>query len=81
MQRITLTSTDGVSIAARVYEPDGFIEANVVIGGAMGVRQDFYASFAVRRIGHFGPFRAQQQTKLWPRMAEWLRSLSAPVAA
>jgi predicted alpha/beta hydrolase len=46
MQRVTLTGPDGVTIAARVYEPEGFIEGNVVIGGAMGVRQDFYAAFA-----------------------------------
>jgi predicted alpha/beta hydrolase len=46
MQRVTLTATDGITIAARVYEPEGFVEGNVVIGGAMGVRQDFYAPFA-----------------------------------
>ena len=27
---------------------------------------------AVRRIGHFGPFRREHQDKLWPRMAQWL---------
>lgn len=30
----------------RVYEPDSPDRGNVVIGGAMGVRQDFYAPFA-----------------------------------
>jgi predicted alpha/beta hydrolase len=35
----------------------------------------------VRRIGHFGPFRSEQETKLWPRMAEWLRGFAAPAAA
>jgi predicted alpha/beta hydrolase len=35
----------------------------------------------VRRIGHFGPFRREQETKLWPRMAEWLRSMANPAAA
>lgn len=35
----------------------------------------------VRRIGHFGPFRAEHADKLWPRMAEWLRNLSSPAVA
>ena len=39
------------------------------------------AELAVRRIGHFGPFRREQQDKLWPRMAEWLDRLGAPAAA
>ena len=46
MERITLRSADGVAIAARVYEPQGLVEGSAVIGGAMGVRQDFYAPFA-----------------------------------
>ncbi|HEX2544895.1 MAG TPA: alpha/beta fold hydrolase [Ramlibacter sp.] len=46
MQRIQLTSTDGTPIAARVYEPEGLVEGNVVVGGAMGVRQDYYTPFA-----------------------------------
>jgi predicted alpha/beta hydrolase len=46
MQRVTLNAADGTPIAARVYEPEGLLEGSVVIGGAMGVRQDFYASFA-----------------------------------
>ena len=33
------------------------------------------SELAVRRIGHFGPFRTEQETKLWPRMAEGLRTL------
>jgi predicted alpha/beta hydrolase len=33
---------------------------------------------AVRRIGHFGPFRSEHEHKLWPRMASWLRTLSVP---
>jgi predicted alpha/beta hydrolase len=39
------------------------------------------AELAVRRIGHFGPFRSEHETKLWPRMAEWLRGLQSPAAA
>ena len=46
MEKVTLVAADGARIAARVYEPDGPLEGNVVIGGAMGVRQDFYAPFA-----------------------------------
>lgn len=36
----------GVALALRVYEPVGPATASVVIGGAMGVRQDFYTGFA-----------------------------------
>jgi predicted alpha/beta hydrolase len=39
------------------------------------------AELALRRIGHFGPFRAEQETRLWPRMADWLRGMTAPSAA
>ncbi|MBC5764701.1 alpha/beta hydrolase family protein [Ramlibacter albus] len=46
MQKVTLTSADGVQLAARVYEPAADVQGNVVIGGAMGVRQDYYAPFA-----------------------------------
>lgn len=46
MERVTLKAVDGAQIAARIYEPEGPLEGNVVIGGAMGVRQDFYAPFA-----------------------------------
>jgi predicted alpha/beta hydrolase len=46
MQKVTLQAPDGARIAARVYEPDGPVEGSVVIGGAMGVRQDYYARFA-----------------------------------
>lgn len=46
MERITLITPDATHIAARVYEPEGLVEGSVVIGGAMGVRQEFYAPFA-----------------------------------
>jgi predicted alpha/beta hydrolase len=40
------------------------------------------ADLAVRRIGHFGPFRREQQDKLWRRMADSLGGgLAAPAAA
>jgi predicted alpha/beta hydrolase len=46
MQSCDLVSTGGVSIAARFHEPPARPRGVVVIGGAMGVRQDFYAAFA-----------------------------------
>jgi predicted alpha/beta hydrolase len=46
MRPITLKSSDGAAIAARIYEPSGLLEGNVVIGGAMGVRQAYYEPFA-----------------------------------
>jgi len=45
MERIAL-NVDGVTIAARVYAPEGTPHGNVVVGGAMGVRQSFYEPFA-----------------------------------
>jgi predicted alpha/beta hydrolase len=35
----------------------------------------------VRRLGHFGAFRAEHEAQLWPRMAQWLAALSAPRTA
>src|SRR5690606_14569592 len=46
MQAVTLHADDGAALAARVYAPAAGIVGNVVIGGAMGVRQDYYAAFA-----------------------------------
>ncbi len=39
------------------------------------------ADVGVRRLGHFGPFRAEHEARLWPRMAQWLNGLSLPKAA
>jgi len=36
---------------------------------------------AVRRIGHFGAFRSEQETRLWPRIAQWLTGLAPAEAA
>jgi predicted alpha/beta hydrolase len=41
-----IVSSSGVPLASRVYEPEGPARASVVIGGAMGVRQGYYAAFA-----------------------------------
>ena len=46
MNKQTLQVNGAVSLALRVYEPAGAARASVVIGGAMGVRQSFYAAFA-----------------------------------
>jgi len=45
MQMQTLSSGTA-QLAARVYQPAGAAHASAVIGGAMGVRQDFYAPLA-----------------------------------
>lgn len=39
------------------------------------------ADLAVRRIGHFGPFRREHEALLWPKMGQWLAGLSRSVAA
>jgi predicted alpha/beta hydrolase len=47
MNKQILQVNDAVSLALRVYEPEGAARASVVIGGAMGVRQSFYEAFAL----------------------------------
>ena len=42
----SLQAADGTPLALRVYAPQGAVRGSVVIGGAMGVRQDYYAAFA-----------------------------------
>ena len=46
MRTEVLEAGDGMKLAARIYEPEGQGRGSVVIGGAMGVRQDYYAAFA-----------------------------------
>ncbi|MET0312395.1 MAG: alpha/beta fold hydrolase [Burkholderiaceae bacterium] len=46
MRAERIRASDGTELSARVYEPDSPDQGSVVIGGAMGVRQDFYAPFA-----------------------------------
>ena len=46
MQVLTIASSDNTTIALRAYTPVGAACGSVVIGGAMGVRQEFYAPFA-----------------------------------
>lgn len=46
MQAITVHSADGTALAARIFEPAGRPQGNVVVGPAMGVPQEYYAAFA-----------------------------------
>jgi predicted alpha/beta hydrolase len=46
MQALTLPTPDGPALAARLYRPAGVTRGAVLIGGAMGVRQDYYGAFA-----------------------------------
>ncbi|MES2973814.1 MAG: alpha/beta fold hydrolase [Pseudomonadota bacterium] len=46
MDATTINAADGTPLALRVYEAGPSHQGSVVIGGAMGVRQDFYAPFA-----------------------------------
>jgi predicted alpha/beta hydrolase len=46
MQVLTISSSGNTAIALRTYAPEGAMRGSVVIGGAMGVRQEFYAPFA-----------------------------------
>ena len=47
MQGLSLTTNEGVTLGARLYRGAGdSSKGAVLIGGAMGVRQDYYAPFA-----------------------------------
>jgi len=46
METTTLRAADGAPIAARFFAPPGAPRSAVLIGGAMGVRQDYYRPFA-----------------------------------
>lgn len=46
MESLSLDSDAGATLAARLYTCDGAIKGAVLIGGAMGVKQDYYAPFA-----------------------------------
>lgn len=46
MQTIELRTDDGVTISASRYDPVAAPKAAVLIAGAMGVKQDYYAPFA-----------------------------------
>jgi predicted alpha/beta hydrolase len=46
METRQLTTDDGSRLSLRLYPPTGAAQAAVLIGGAMGVRQDYYQPFA-----------------------------------
>lgn len=46
METLKLETDDGSRLSLRLYRPDGPATAAVLIGGAMGVRQDYYQPFA-----------------------------------
>jgi len=46
METRQLVTDDGGRLALRLFRPDGPAQAAVLIGGAMGVRQDYYQPFA-----------------------------------
>jgi predicted alpha/beta hydrolase len=87
----TLRVDADTTLALRVYEPAGAPHASVVIGAAMGVRQDFYAAFAAWlaeqgfRVTTFdyrghgyslqGPMRAVRADLL-----DWVRDYEAVIA-
>ncbi len=46
METLSLETSEGVALGARLYESTADRKGAVLIGGAMGVRQDYYAPFA-----------------------------------
>ena len=46
METRHLVADDGSRLSLRLYRPEGPVTAAVLIGGAMGVRQDYYQPFA-----------------------------------
>ena len=88
----TLQVDTDTAIALRVYEPLSAARASVVIGGAMGVRQDFYAAFA-RWLAERGyrvttfDFRGHGASLRGPlrevraNLLDWVRDYEAVVAA
>lgn len=46
MKAQTIVAADGTSLSARVFDTASGNRGSVVIGGAMGVRQDYYEAFA-----------------------------------
>ncbi len=92
MKRETLRVDADATLALRVFEPDGAPRASVVIGAAMGVRQDFYGAFATWLAGQGfrvttfdyrghgyslqGPMRSSRAT-----LSDWVGDYEAVIAA
>lgn len=88
----TLQVDADTAIALRIYQPSGAAIASVVIGGAMGVRQEFYAAFATwlaeqgYRVTTFD-FRGQgdslKGSMRWVRanLTDWVRDYESVMTA
>lgn len=88
----TLQVDADTNLALRIYEPPGAARGSVVMGGAMGVRQNFYAVFATwlaelgYRVTTFD-FRGQGDSLTGPMgrvradLLDWVRDYEAVIAA
>ena len=92
MKSESLQVDSDTTLALRVYEPACYPRASIVIGAAMGVRQDFYAAFATWLAGQgyrvttfdyrghgyslHGPLRAVRAT-----IFDWVIDYEAVVAS
>ena len=92
MNKQSLRVDDSTTLALSVFEPEGAVRANVVIGGAMGVRQDYYASFAQWLAGQgfrvtTFDYRGQGESLQGPMRAvradllDWARDYEAVISA
>lgn len=98
MERIELNTLDGATLAVRLFRPDSQLcepRAAVVIGPAMGVRQDYYRDFAAwlaeqgflvatfdyRGVGDSRPARWQRSLRGFEAdLYDWARDYDAVVA-
>lgn len=88
----TLQVDAETAVALRIYEPPAEARASVVVGGAMGVRQDFYTAFATwlaeqgYRVTTFD-FRGQGDSlqgamrEVRADLLDWVRDYEAVIAA
>jgi predicted alpha/beta hydrolase len=66
----------------RAHDPAGTQSLfNLYENAQVQVQRVAPGDVAVRRLGHFGPFRSEHEAMLWPRMQQWLSGLALPVAA
>jgi predicted alpha/beta hydrolase len=96
VETIQLKADDGAVIAACRYAPAGPPKATVVIGSAMGVKQDFYAAFAqwlagqgylvlsfdYRGMGASRPAEARRSLRGFKAdLYDWVRDYDAAIGA
>lgn len=96
MKALLLIAAGGAHIAARVYEPSAPLEAAVVIGPAMGVKQDYYApsaqwlaangylavTFDYRGMGDSRPASARRTLRGFDAdLYDWARDFDAAIEA